>query len=89
MKTELDEFTDGWFGFTKTDLRKMYETNTHNWPDWIWVSTGKGFDAKASLKANGLHPKKIPSALRDHIFAGKLIKAIAQHIELEYAETPN
>ena len=86
---EKDEFTDGWIGFTKSDLEKMYATNTHNWPDWIYVSTGNGFDAPATLRANGLHPDKIPTALRDHIFAGKLIKEISKMIELKYIETPD
>lgn len=89
IETEKDEYKDGWIGFTKADLKRMYDTNTAQWPAWIFITSGSGFDARASLKANGLHPKKIPSALRDHIFAGKLIKEIAKYIDLEYVETPD
>ena len=89
MKTmEKEEYANGWEGFTKSDLKEMYNTNTAQWPAWAKCSTGCGFDAKATLKANGWHPDKIPEALRDHIFAGKLIKEIAEHIELKYVPTP-
>ena len=83
------EFQDGWVGFTKSDLKKMYNTNTAQYPIWIYISNGENFDAKASLKANGLHPDKIPEALRDHYIAGKLIKKTAEQIELKYIFTPD
>jgi hypothetical protein len=86
-------YIDGWIGFTKRDLIKMYDTNTAQWPVWISISHGSAqgmvFDAEASLLANGLDPNNIPQALADHIFAGKLIKKIAEQIELKYIPTPD
>jgi len=83
----IEEYTDGWEGFTKSDLKKMYDTCINQWPVWIYVNNGNGFIASESLRANGLHPQKIPTALRDHCIAGELIKKIAEHIELNYIET--
>ena len=85
----VEEFKDGWEGFTKKDLAKMYNTNTAQYPAWCTCSTGLGFDAKSTLKANGLHPDKIPEALRDHYIAGKLIKKISEHYPLKYIPTPD
>ena len=81
------KYIDGWIGFTKSDLKKMYDTCIAQWPVWIYVSNGNGFCAEESLCANGLHPDKIPSALRDDCRAGELIKKIAEYIDLEYIET--
>ena len=85
MKTT--EYKDGWEGFTKSDLEEMYNTCTNQWPTWVYVSNGNGFCPEESLLANGLHPNKIPIALRDHCIAGELIKKIAEHINLKYIET--
>ncbi len=82
------EFVDGWEGFTKTDLKEMYNTNTAQYPVWVMCSTGLGFDPIATLKANGLHPGKIPEALRNHCIAGPKIKKIAEHYPLKYVHTP-
>ena len=88
MKEEIEKFVDGWEGFTKSDLKEIYNTNTAQWPAWITCYSAVGFDPVATLKANGLHPDKIPEALRDHIFAGKIIKKIAECYSLTYVHTP-
>jgi len=88
LEMSQNNYTDGWVGFTKKDLTEMYNTNTAQYPIWVKCYTGLGFDARATLKANGLHPDKIPTALRDHYIARDLIKKISEHIELKYVETP-
>ena len=83
-----ETYIDGWDGFTKKQWDEMYDTNTAQWPVWIECSTGKGFDATATLRANGLHPDKIPELLRDDCGRlGSIIKKISDHITLTYIPT--
>lgn len=86
----MSEYKDGWKGFTKKDWDKMHEGCYNQRPVWPSCSTGNGFDAKATLKANGLHPDKIPELLRDNKGRiGELIAKISIDIPLKYIPTPD
>jgi len=84
----MSEYTDGWEGFTKKDYDKMYETNTAQWPVWAEVHSGLGFKADETLRANGLHPDKIPEIFKGAYIIGKILKQVGEHIELTYVPTP-
>lgn len=88
-ETKNDEYVDGWVGITKSEYKQMYKGISSEWPVWCEVSNGLGFDAKGTLKANGIHPDMVPSVLRDGYTSGKIIKKIAEHIPLTFVDTPD
>ena len=86
----MSDYKDGWVGFTKAAWDKMHKGCYNTWPSWCECSSGNGFKAEATLKANGLHPDKIPEILRDDKGTiGQLIAKIAKEIPLTYVPTPD
>lgn len=79
-----EKFVDGWEGITKKEWAEMNNKISNQMPVWITISNGLGFDAKATLRANGWHPDKIPRIMLENYKAKELLKKISQEYSLSF-----
>lgn len=84
-----NEYPNGWTGFTKSDWIKMYDTNTAQYPDWISVSNGLGFDAAATLRTNGIDPNAVPAVFRERRVVSVMLDKINESLPLTYVDIPD
>lgn len=91
----MKEYINGWNGITVKKWKEMHECSYSEWPVWCTTeqprSDGMGMEINVgeTLQANGIHPKKIPTVLRDDKGTiGKIIKKIAAVMDVEYVITP-
>lgn len=86
----MTDYKDGWKGITRTIYKEMWDTNTYMQPSWCRASTGLGFDASATLRANGLHPDFIPQVLYDDKYTAisNILKEVEKTIPLIIIPTP-
>jgi hypothetical protein len=86
MEKNMEEYIDGWEGLTR---RKWEEMNKY--PGQVWITVFGGahiFQAESTLKANGLHPDKIPEVFKDDRWTlGKMLKKVEETIPLTFVPT--
>ena len=83
-KDQQEEFVNGWEGIAKKEWKEMNNQCSNQMPVFIQCSTGLGFDTKATLKANGWHPDKIPKLMLDNYLAKEILEKISQEYSLSF-----
>lgn len=82
------EYVDGWEGLTKTKWKRM--NSSSNSPVWCICTGGANvFLAGATLRANGLHPDKIPEIFKNNKSTlGEILRKVSETIPLTFVPTP-
>ena len=85
----MEIYRDGWEGLTRCQWDKI--NNNYPGPVWVTVFGGENiFLAKETLRANGLHPDKIPEVFKNNLGTlGKILNKISKTIPLTFIPTPH
>ena len=85
----MRKYINGWEGLTKIKWEKMNNVCSAQLSVWTTVFKGDEFLPDETLRANGLHPDKIPIVFKNCHKIGEIIEKISKNIPLTFVTIPD
>ena len=84
----MSEYIDGWKDLTKLEWKKIRASSDLT---WVIVTGGADiFQAAATLRANGIHPDKVPEVFEgSYGTLGEILRRVSETIPLTFISTPD